>query len=269
MMVDTLGLCVHDADPARLRDKFMKIDGDDGAQWSKGSLVTAAGKQALKVRAVKSKREYRMETSPAFLRQGHNIISSGDVPMLAFAAIQEANRDLKFGFSLKHAAEFVRGRGMDVTRVDTPVLLAKPAGLQTSAVINGLALAGLLAGNNTSVYVNESVYFDQHSQLAALKLYDKAAEVASRTRLNIPVTQNTSRLMLLAHETIRLEAVYRQKWLKRRFSEGGPLIPARLAIDAMTSSQRSSIEILLSGDSKPSGKAVLTASFDAMVLVPG
>lgn len=228
LMVDTLGLCVHDADTSKLKKQFKQVDGGEGTEWAKGSVTTLAGKQALKVRGIKSKRQLRIETSPAFLRQGHNVISSGDVTMLAFAAIQAANRELGLGFSLKHAAEFAKGDGIEVTRVDTPVLLAKPSGLSTAAVLNALALAGLMAGNNISVYANESVYFDQHSQQAALKAYDKAAEMASKRKLQVPATANTPALLQLAQDTIRLEAVYRQKMLKVLFSDRDQLTPALL-----------------------------------------
>lgn len=228
LMVDTLGLCVHDADTSKLEKQFKQVDGGEASEWSKGAISTAAGKQALKVRGIKSKRQLRIETSPAFLRQVHNVISSGDVTMLAFAGMQSANRELDLGLPLKRGAEFAHGRGIEVTRVDTPVLLAKPPGLSTAAVLNAVALAGLMAGNNISVYANETVYFDQHSQQAAIKLYDKAAEMASKRKLKVPATANTAELLQLAQDTIRLEAVYRQKMLKVLFSDHAQLTPALL-----------------------------------------
>lgn len=229
LMVDTLGLCLHDADTSRLKKQFKQVDGDERSEWSKGAITTAAGKQALKVRGIKSKRQLRVETSSQFLRRGHNIVSSSNVTMLSFAGMQSANSELDLGLPLKLGAEFAHGRRIEVTRVDTPVLLAKPPGLSTAAVLNALALAGLMAGNNISVYANETVYFDQHSQQASLKLYDKAAEMAAKRKLQIPVTPNTATLLQLAQDTIRLEAVYRQKLLKVLFADYERVTPALLS----------------------------------------
>jgi hypothetical protein len=232
MMVDTLGLRVHNVDPSRLPKKFIQMGSGDAHRWAKGNLQTAAGKNSLKVTAVKSRKAFCIEGSPAFHRQGHNIVSSGDVSMLAFAAAQDCNRELSLGISLERAKQFASGTGMEVTRIDTPVLLRKPEGLAMAAVINGLALAGVLAGHNTSVYVNQTVYFDQHSQLTSLKGYDKLAEIQGKRRLEIPTTSNTDDLIVLAGNTIRMEAVFRQKWLQRKF---GPelLTPARLTPDVL------------------------------------
>lgn len=227
IMVDTLAFRIPDIDPSRLPNKFAKFGGSDDNKWAKGSLETDAGKASLEVRAVKSKREFNVSGSPAFHRQGHNIVSSNDVPMLAFAAAQDVNRELQLGIKYWRAADFARGRGMEVTRIDTPVLVVPPKGIQTAAVINGLALAGFLAGIDTSVYVGKSVYFDQHSQTAALKAYDKVAEMQRKKRLQIPETANTPALLALA-EAIRLEPVYRQKYLKRRFDKRPILLPEHL-----------------------------------------
>ncbi|MBB4223962.1 phage/plasmid replication protein, II/X family [Variovorax guangxiensis] len=228
MMVDTLGLRVPDVDPSRLPNKFALVGGGDEKKWAKGSLQTAAGKNSLKVTAVKSRKAFCIEGSPAFHRQGHNIVSSGDVAMLAYAAVKDCNRELWLNLSGDRARAFVRGTGIEVTRVDTPVLLRKPAGLSSAAVINGLALAGILAGHSISLYANESVYFDQHSQLDSLKAYDKLVEVEGKRRLKIPETPQTTALMDLAASTIRMEAVYRQKWLQREF-DNEPLTPSRLS----------------------------------------
>lgn len=228
MMVDTLGLRIHDVDPARLPKKFIQMGGDDEHRWAKGNLVTAAGKNSLKVTAVKSRKAFNIEGSPAFLRQSHNIVSSGDVAMLAYAMVKDCNRELQLGLGANRATAFVRGAGMEVTRADTPVLLRKPAGLSSAAVINAIALASVLAGLNTSLYVNETVYFDQHAQLMSLKAYDKDAEIKKKRKLGIPETPQTGALLDLAAATIRLEPVYRLKWLQRRF-EGRLPTPAELS----------------------------------------
>ena len=228
MMIDTLGLRIHDVDPARLPKKFGQYGSGDEKKWATGDLKSAAGKTTLQVKAVKSQRAFCIEGSAAWLFQGHNIVASGDLTMLAHATVKECNHTLDLGLETKRASAFARGTGMEITRVDTPVLLRKPAGLPTSAVINALALASIRAGHNTSLYINESMYFDQHSQLAALKAYNKLLDMKRKRLLKIPETPNTAMLMELAADTVRLEAVFRQKWLKRRFA-GEQLTPALLS----------------------------------------
>jgi len=234
MMVDTLGLRVHNVDPSRLPKKFIQMGSGDEHRWAKGNLQTAAGKNSLKVTAVKSRKAFCIEGSPAFHRQGHNIVSSGDVTMLAYAAVKDCNRELQLGLSGSRGKSFANGIDLEVTRVDTPVLLRKPAGLSSAAVINGLALAGILAGHNISLYANETVYFDQHSQLDSLKAYDKLVEVEGKRRLAIPETPQTAALMNLAASSIRMEAVFRQKWLQRKF-DSELLTPSRLTPDVLAS----------------------------------
>jgi hypothetical protein len=233
IMVDTLAFRISDADTSRLPNKFAKIGGDDDAKWAKGSLETDAGKSSLEVRGVKSRKEFNVSGSPAFYRQGHNIISSNDVPMLTFAAAQDVNRELGLGIKYWRAVDFAKGQGVQVTRIDTPVMVTPPSGINIGAAINALALAGILAGNNTSLYVGKSVYFDQHSQLSALKAYYKLAEIMSKKRLRIPDTPNTPSLLALATEKIRLEPVYRQKYLMRRFADRGILLPEHLTPEVL------------------------------------
>lgn len=228
IMIDTIGMRIGNVDPARLPKKYAQIGSDDDMKWAKGALETEASKQSLEVRAIKSKREFNIAGSPAFHRQGHNIISSNDMQMLAFAAAQDVNRELKLGIKYWRGAEFAKGRDIHITRVDTPVLVAAPTGIATADVINGMGLAGILAGNNTSIYIGESVYFDQHSQLSSLKGYDKDAEIKRRRRWKIPEGGNAAALRTLAVETIRLEGVYRLKYLQRRFSDARSLEPAQM-----------------------------------------
>lgn len=263
VMVDTIGLRISDVDPSRLPKKFTQVGGDDSNKWAKGNLETDAGKVSLQVRGIKSKRECHICGSPAFHRQQHNIVSSNDVPMLSFAAVQDANKGLNLGIKYWRAAEFAQGRGLGVTRVDTPVLVRVPAGLPIGAVINGMALAGLLAGIDTSVYVGKSVYFDQHSQLFSLKGYDKMAEMRSRKRLQISETTNTNPLLALAATTIRLEAVYRQKYLKRRFADQDILLPADLTPDVLA---KMFLELLARYDLKRELRSCLNQ--DELLVIP-
>ena len=233
MMVDTIGLRILDIQPTGLKRKSkLEVEGKE-TEWAKGNLVTGAGKKSLQVTAMNGKKELRIEGSVALLKQDHNIVSSGDVTMLAYTAVQECNRGLALSVLVDRAAQFVRGQGMGVTRIDSPVLMKKPAGLMSSTVINAMALAGMQAGLNVSVYVNETVYFDQFSQSAALKGYDKLAEVKSKTKLAIPQTANTEMLMALARDTIRLEPVYRQKALYWYFDKEGLLPPCDFTPDVL------------------------------------
>lgn len=219
IMVDTLGIRIPNIDPAKLPHKYMEFGAGDERRWSKGRLKTAAGKVSLRVTAQKSTRACDIEGSVAGHHQGHNIVSSGDIAMLAFTAASDVNDGLELDLGPKRMAEFARGRGMEVTRIDTPVLLKKPSHIDTRAVINGLAMAAIAAGLNTSVYSGQSMYFDQEGQLRALKVYDKEKEMARKRMLQIPETDNTERLLKLAQDTLRLEAVFRKKWLTRHYKD--------------------------------------------------
>jgi hypothetical protein len=233
VMVDTIGLSVKDVDPARLPMKYMKVNADDSKKWAKGTLTGRSGSNSLEVSGVKSRKEFRIEGSVAMHVQGHNIVSPGDVTMLSWVAMRDAQNQLRLGMDLQRAKEVVRGMGVAVTRIDLPVLLNKPQGISTAAAINAVALTGLLAGLNTAVYVGESVYFDQHSQLEAIKLYDKLAEVTRKRGFADHGFGNPLMLLDLAARTIRMEAVYRQKqlmWLfDGRLPEPFELDPPRLA----------------------------------------
>jgi hypothetical protein len=232
IMIDTIGMRIGNVDPARLPKKFAQVGSDDDAKWAKGSLETEASKQSLEVRAIKSKREFNITGSPAFHRQGHNIISSNDLPMLAFAAVQDLNRELGLDVKYWSAAEFAKGRGIHMSRIDTPVLVGVPSGISSADAINAMDLAGIAAGNNTSIYIGQSVYFDQNSQLASLKAYDKDVEISRRRRWKLPNSSNADKLRELAGKTIRLEAVFRQKYLQRRFKDR-PLEPAQLTPEVL------------------------------------
>ena len=238
IMIDTIGMRIGGIDPSRLPNKYKQVGGDDNSKWAKGSLDTEASKQSLEIRSIKSKREFNITGSPAFHRQGHNIVSSNNLPMLAFAAVQDLNRELDLGIKYWRGSEFAKGRDIQITRVDTPVLLAVPTGIATADAINGMGLAGILAGNNTSIYIGKSVYFDQHSQLASLKAYDKDAEIKRRRRWKIPEGGNALSLCKLAAKTIRLEGVFRQKYLQRRFSDCSRLEPTKIFCSHLTPQRR-------------------------------
>lgn len=220
IMLDTLGLSVHDMDPDKLKMKSVQLGAGDEKKHSWESRFNAVGKRTYTVSAVKSRRRFDIEGSPALHHQGHNIVSSGELPMLAFTMLRDLNRFGAWEIPLDRALQFANGKGSEVTRLDMTVLLRKPPHIDTSALINGIAMSGIAAGLNMSVYIDESVYFDQHSQLLSLKVYDKLAQLAKLRKSKIPRTPATQLLMDLASRTLRLEAVFRGKWLSRRYPTG-------------------------------------------------
>ena len=233
LMVDSLGLRVAGVDPSKLPKKFLQLSGSDDTKWSKGSLESESGKVSLQVRGYKVSQSMSIEGSPAFHFQGHNIVSSGDVTMLAFSAAEAVHRKFDLGIGKRRAALFSQGLDMEVTRLDTPVMLSIPSGLNMSAVINGMALSGILAGITTSLYVGKTGYFNQHSQLRSLKYYDKAAELSAKKRAVLQNTPNGRAVLDLATTKARLEAVYRQKYLKHRFRDHDRVTPSLLTPEVM------------------------------------
>lgn len=232
VMVDTIDFSVENVDIGKLPLKFMQVGGPDHRRWAKGRLQTAYGKNSLEARGVKSRQRLMVSGSPAMHFQGHNIVSSGDVRMLVYSALR-AVKDMEWGltFPLKRALEFVEGKGIEVTRVDTPYLLQLPAGLTHRAAIHGIALAAIQAGFDTSLYVGESVYIDPKSQLEALKAYDKQRHYVTRRGGKLP-EEVAAPLFELMPRTLRLEAVHRQKALLHRF-EGRLPAPADLNQDRL------------------------------------
>jgi hypothetical protein len=108
-------------------------------------------------------------------------------------------------------------------------MLGLAAGLRSGAAINALAFACLRAGFVTTIYPDESLYLDQHSQLESLKVYDKAVEMEqSRRDLELPCTENAADLLDFARHSLRFEGVFRLKQLKRLFGNE-PVTPCMLS----------------------------------------
>jgi Phage replication protein CRI len=231
-MVDSLGIRIPGVDVSKLPRKFLQVDAGEGGKWAKGSVHGDDGKMTMGVRGIKSTQTMVIDGSPSFHFQKHNVVSSADAVMLQFSAAREVNRKWGTGPNRAGACQLAVGKGSYCTRIDTPVLVAVPPGLSRAAVINGLGLAGVLAGVNTALYVGESVYFDQDDQQAALKAYDKVAQMASKRRRTLPPVESASMLEDLAARTIRLEGVFRLKYLHARFGtapEFAQLHPGELA----------------------------------------
>ncbi|MGK5079440.1 phage/plasmid replication protein, II/X family [Janthinobacterium sp. HLX7-2] len=236
IMIDTMGLRVPNVPNAKLSRAFSQIsDGDDIAAntgWAKGSLKSESSKkgQSLRVSTVKSKSQLLVEGSNAIHYQGHNIVSSGDAVMTAYSMLDAVRQTYPLQLKDKMRPwEFMKGDGIEVTRIDIPFMLKTPAGVSVGAVVNALALAGIRSGLVTTLFPRETVYFDQHSQLQSLKAYDKAAEMTqAKHKFEFPPSENAASLQLLTKDAVRLEAVYRLKSLTRRF-EGKVPLPSMLS----------------------------------------
>lgn len=239
-MIDTMALRVANVPNAKLPKEYSQVsDGDDIAAntgWAKGSLESESRKkgQSLRVRTVKSKSQLLVEGSNAIHYQGHNIVSSGDAVMTAYSMLDAVRQTYPLQLNDKMRPwEFMRGEGIEVTRIDIPFMLKTPAGVSVGAIINALALAGIRSGLVTTLFPRETVYFDQHSQLQSLKAYDKATEMMqAKNKFEFPSSKNAGSLQMLTTDAVRLEAVYRLKSLTRRF-EGKLPLPSMLSPDVL------------------------------------
>lgn len=239
-MIDTMALRVANVPNAKLPKEYSQVsDGDDIAAntgWAKGSLESESRKkgQSLRVRTIKSKSQLLVEGSNAIHYQGHNIVSSGDAVMTAYSMLDAVRQTYPLQLNDKMRPwEFMRGEGIEVTRIDIPFMLKTPAGVSVGAIVNALALAGIRSGLVTTLFPRETVYFDQHSQLQSLKAYDKSAEMMqAKNKFEFPSSENAGSLQMLTTDAVRLEAVYRLKSLTRRFDGKLPL-PSMLSPDVL------------------------------------
>lgn len=240
IMIDTIGLRVENVNGLKLPRKFAPISDDPDVvheSWAKGNLRSESGKHMpLRVRSQKSGSRLLVEGSNSMQYVGHNIVSSNDAVMTAFSMLDAVHRQYPLAFDFpRRPMLFRQGDSIEVTRIDTPALLQLPTGLTPGALVNALAYAGLRAGLATSVYPGETVYFDQHSQLAAMKAYIKALGMKRKKREDwLPTTPNTPALIELAENYVRFEAVYRLKHLRRVFGDK-PVAPYMLSPKTLAS----------------------------------
>jgi hypothetical protein len=241
IMIDTLGLRVDNVSGVKLPRKFAQISDDPdvvhNTSWAKGNLRSESGKHmSMRVRSVKSGSKLLVEGSNSMQYLDHNIVSSNNAVMTAFSMLDAVRRQYPLDFDyLQQPMIFRMGEGVEVTRIDTPAMLKVPEGLNVGAVINALAYAALSAGLTTTIYPSETVYIDQHSQLASLKAYIKALEMKQKRRKqSLPDTLNAAALIDLAETTVRFEAVYRLKHLSSLF-EGKPVTPSMLSPQTLAS----------------------------------
>ena len=234
LMIDTMGLRVENVPNLKLPKSFARVsDTDDAAEnygWAKGNLKSESGKHmSMRVRTLSTSGQLLVEGSNSMQYLDHNIVSSGDAVMTAFSMLDAVRRQYAMHLdSVFRPREFMQGREIEVTRLDIAAMLGLDSGLRNAAVLNALAFACLRAGLVTTIYPNETLYLDQHSQLESLKAYDKAIEMQkSRRDLALPQSQNALDLMALASKTLRFEAVFRLKQLKRLF-RNVPVTPSML-----------------------------------------
>ncbi len=219
LCIDTVGLEFSDIpeEIAKLAKKFSARDEDgqaiSGTGWSKSAFEAANGKHSFAVKHVDATEKLTIEGSNAMHRQGHNVVSSGDMVMTAYSMVQAMNAKHKWGWPKSWGYQIAHGNHVDVTRIDAVLLLRVPDGVSKADFINALAVAGIKAGLDISLYSNESVYFDQSSQLEAAKLYDKEAELRRARKGGLPVLPGIEELLELNKRTVRLECVFRAKRL--------------------------------------------------------
>ncbi len=211
IMLDTVGFAIAGID-ARL-PRNIAVNGDPS--WSTGHMSSPFGKRSFKVKHVKKYNRLCVEGSAAKYFQGHNIVASNDLVMTVVSMLKAVKDTHKIDIPLWDAYQLARGRNIAITRVDTPAMLRVPAGLSRPALVNGLALAGLRCGLNVTLFQNETFYYDQHSQVAAMKGYLKDVEMRHGRKPAVPAeTANTPALLELASSTVRIEPVYHKKYFE-------------------------------------------------------
>lgn len=219
LCIDTVGLEFTDIPPdvAKLAKTFSEMDRDGGAVtgsgWKKGSLQSPTGKRSFVIKYDDKTKKLSIEGSNAVHRQGHNVVASGDMTMTAFSMVRAMNFQQSLGWPPSVGYQLAHGVDVEVTRIDAFLLLRVPEGVSKAQFINALAIAGIKAGLNTSLYVNESVYFNQNSQLEAGKFYDKEVELRRARKGGLPDVPGIEHLVELNKHTVRLECVFRAKRL--------------------------------------------------------
>lgn len=219
LCIDTVGLEFTGVTPGEVNlAKTFREMGSDGkavadSGWAKDSLHSPSGKRTLVVDYVPKTKKLSLEGSNAVMRQGHNVVASGDLTMTAYSMVKGLNKEKELGWSPNVGLQLAYGNLVEVTRIDVFVLLKVPEGVNKAEFINALAIAGIRASLNTSLYVGESVYFDQGSQLEGSKFYDKEAELDRARKGGLPDVPGVEDLVKLIESTVRLECVFRGKRL--------------------------------------------------------
>lgn len=227
LMVDTLAFDLPDRPIRDLGYASCRID-ELGQVLANSTLSYAgsyseAGKQSFRIEHSEADQCLSTEGSPSMRFQSHNVVASGDVTMLVYAMMERINKEHGLQLPASVLYQLALGRLAEMTRIDAALLLKVPQGIEKSAFINALAIAAIKSGTNTSLYIGETVYFDQHSQSDAQKIYDKAAELNRARKGGLPDIDGVEDLEELNEETVRVEPVFRKKRLTRIAAKHGGL----------------------------------------------
>lgn len=244
--IDTVGVELPHAD-ASLPRAFTVV-GPHGepipdSHWGRGRAksdfgaktirVWARGRKTKQSEGVKQRMLY-IEGSPAYHYQGHNVVSSNDLTMLAHEMVKAVYETHPLNLHRGLRLLLARGRYAEVTRLDVAVLVRVPDGMSKAALVNAVALANVMAGGNMSLYANEATYGDPSSQVQAWKLYDKFLELLRKGKFELPESDAKDALIDLCGRTLRLEFVYRKKFFQNHaFFKGRPVYPAHLTPDVI------------------------------------
>ena len=230
LMVDTLAFDLPDRPIRDLGYSSGRID-EQGQVLANSMLSYAgsyseAGKQSFRIEHSEACQCLSVEGSAAMRFQNHNVVAPGDVTMLVYAMVERINQEHGRLLPASVLYQLALGYLAEMTRIDAALLLKVPAGVKKDAFINAMAIAAIKSGTNTSLYVGETVYFDQHSQSDAQKIYDKAAELNRARKGGLPDIDGVEDLEELNQETVRVEPVFRKKRLTRIAAKhGGPPHP--------------------------------------------
>lgn len=261
LMLDTIGLELHNAWvklPKTVAAVDEDMEADEGSARGYGRTQRDSGKKSFHVTCRKLPKKQRIaeaaalvkggstlpkagtpearalesmiyiEGSPAMHYQGHNIVASNDVTMMAHDMVKAVYEEHRFDIPNGRRLAIARGRDALVTRLDVVVLVKLPEGVDKEAVINAVAMALVMNGSNMRLFAGQSVYCDYSSQMRAFKLYDKKAELAYRKGFQAPDTEAGRVLVEICDNTLRLEFVFRRKYFATHtMFRGHPVYPQR------------------------------------------
>ena len=237
IMVDTIGVIMDHIDPV-LPNNYARInksesgdeEHDPDSAWGKTSMSNHAGKRSLSIRKGLKKQRgcaatptVTVEGSFPAYAQGHNVVSTGDVPLLCYVMFRAVNGKYPLIAPVERKLAIARGQDIRVSRIDVDLLLKVPSRMNMGDFINAIAFAGFSTGLPIKVFPREATYFDPSSQSHAVKFYDKAAENASKRKPCWPDSPNVDRLKQVAADFVRVEFVFRQKYFLGLAELGGEL----------------------------------------------
>lgn len=154
--------------------------------------------------------------SPKFL-QGHNLFGTDDPRALVTEMAVRALDALGLRICNFQIAAWMKGRGVQFTRIDTTQMLDLESETNAALFMEAVATTSNLAYRGRGENRNGTVYFGKHSRRWSLKLYRKAVELQSRKKAHQlpPDILHRDRLEAYALGTVRAELTLRSMELKR------------------------------------------------------